>query len=127
MLANMVNLLKRGVARGLMRRRAFGATGLVLAWLGLAAVALAGERHVPLQGQPNFRDLGGYRGEGGRTVRWGQVYRSGELSGLTPGDQAEIEELGIRSVVTFLTPEEIAARGDDRLPPGIRSIPSPAA
>ena len=42
-----------------------------------------GARHVPLEGQPNFRDLGGYRTTDGRMLKWGEVYRSGELGQLT--------------------------------------------
>ncbi len=30
-------------------------------------------RHYPLDGQPNFRDLGGYKTQDGRTVKWGQI------------------------------------------------------
>ena len=92
-----------------MGRRVLGVLALGVAWLGLAAAGEAGERHVPLEGQPNFRDLGGYRTADGRTVRWGEVYRSGELSGLSDADEARLEALGVRSVVNFLTPEEIAA------------------
>ena len=76
----------------------------------------APERQVVLDGQPNFRDLGGYETADGRTVKWGQVYRSGELPRLSDADVAELEELGIETVVSFLTDKEIEARGPDRLP-----------
>ena len=39
-------------------------------------------RHVNLEGQSNFRDIGGYETEGGRLVKWGHVYRTGELPRL---------------------------------------------
>ena len=32
-----------------------------------------------LEGAVNFRELGGYPAADGRTVRWGQLYRSGAL------------------------------------------------
>jgi len=37
-------------------------------------VAPGPERHITLEGQPNFRDLGGYETADGHTVRWGQVF-----------------------------------------------------
>ena len=76
----------------------------------------APERHVVLDGQANFRDLGGYETTDGRAVKWGEVYRSGELPRLSDEDVAKLEELDIRTVVSFLTEKEIEARGPDRLP-----------
>jgi protein-tyrosine phosphatase len=83
------------------------------------------ERHVALDGQPNFRDLGGYETTDGRTVKWGEVYRSGELPRLSDKDVAKLEELEIHSVVSFLTEKEIEARGPDRLPDGTLEVALP--
>ena len=83
------------------------------------------ERHIALEGQPNFRDLGGYETTDGRTVRWGQVYRSGELPRLSDNDVAKLEELEIHTVVSFLTENEIEARGPDRLPDGTLEVALP--
>jgi len=85
------------------------------------------ERHVALDGQPNFRDLGGYETTDGRTVKWGEVYRSGELPRLSDEDVATLDELDIRTVVSFLTDQEIAARGPDRLPGGTVDVALPMA
>ncbi len=74
------------------------------------------QRHVPLQGQPNFRDIGGYQTTDGRMVRPGLIYRSGELSFLGREDLATLEGLGIRTVVDFRTDFEIRKRGSTRLP-----------
>ena len=60
---------------------------------------------MPLDGQPNFRDVGGYKTEDGKTVKRGLVYRSGELPRLTDKDVAKLEQLGIKTVVNFLTDE----------------------
>lgn len=84
-------------------------------------------RHVPLQGQPNFRDLGGYPTVDGRRVRWGVVYRSGELSQLSERDVAKLGALGIKTVVDLRSPQEVAARGEGRLPPGTEVRPMPIA
>jgi protein-tyrosine phosphatase len=85
------------------------------------------DRHVPLRGQPNFRDLGGYPAVRGRRVKWGLVYRSGELSQLSAEDVDKLGGLGIRAVVDLRSPEEVSARGEGRLPPGARLVPLPIA
>jgi protein-tyrosine phosphatase len=65
-------------------------------------------RHLPLQGTPNFRDLGGYETTDGHFVRWGTIYRSGVLSNLTPVDFTYLSQLGVRVVCDFRTPQENA-------------------
>ena len=84
-------------------------------------------RHVPLSGQPNFRDLGGYASSDGRRVKWGLVYRSGELSQLSEDDVRTLAELGIKAVVDLRSPEEVTARGRGRLPEGASLFPMPIA
>jgi protein-tyrosine phosphatase len=59
---------------------------------------VAGERLVPLEGTLNCRDLGGYRTADGALVRWGQVFRSEGLHGLTDGDHRVLEGIGVRTV-----------------------------
>jgi protein-tyrosine phosphatase len=83
------------------------------------------DRHIPLSGQPNFRDLGGYLSCDGRRVKRRLVYRSGELSQLTENDVARLAELGIRTVIDLRSPEEVTARGEGRLPPGAELRPLP--
>ncbi len=63
--------------------------------------APAHQRVLPLQGGRNFRDLGGYRTMDGRTVKWGLLYRSGQMHDLTPADYAYLQKLGIRTVCDF--------------------------
>lgn len=82
-------------------------------------------RHIALEGQSNFRDIGGYKTIDGRTVKWGEVYRTGELPRLTDEDIAILEKLGIRMVHNFLLEEEIKQRGEDRLPDGTILIKNP--
>ncbi|MDE8409516.1 tyrosine-protein phosphatase, partial [Klebsiella pneumoniae] len=52
------------------------------------ATAAPHERLLPLQGGRNFRDLGGYRTADGRHVKWGLLFRSGSMHGLTDSDYA---------------------------------------
>jgi protein-tyrosine phosphatase len=82
-------------------------------------------RHIQLQGQANFRDLGGYKTSDGRTVKWGEVYRSGRFPKLTDDDVKILESLEIRTVVNLLTEDDIEAYGEDRLPSGVREYPLP--
>ena len=79
-------------------------------------------RRVPLTGQPNCRDLGGYATVDGRTVKYGLVYRSGELSTLTNDDVVTLQELGVTTVIDFRSEAEVAARGVDRLPEGVELL-----
>jgi protein-tyrosine phosphatase len=110
-----------------MRLRSIGAAGLLAAVVAACGSEPSAElaRHVALEGQPNFRDLGGYETADGRTVKWGQIYRSGELPELTDADVVRLEELGLRSVVNLLLPEEIEKNGPDRLPEGVRELRHP--
>ena len=82
-------------------------------------------RHIRLDGQSNFRDMGGYETTDGKRVKWNQLYRSGELPRLSDNDVARLEKLGIITVINFLTEDEIKARGEDRLPPDVREISLP--
>jgi protein-tyrosine phosphatase len=79
-------------------------------------------RHIPMDGQSNFRDIGGYQTSDGKTVKWGKVFRSGELPKLSDDDVKKIDHLGIKTVVSFLNPTEIEARGEDRLPDDVKRI-----
>ncbi|MCG7408098.1 tyrosine-protein phosphatase [Paenibacillus sp. ACRRX] len=66
-------------------------------------------RVLPLKGGSNFRDLGGYKTTDGRTVKWGMLYRSAELSGLTSEDIAVIERIGVRTICDLRDQDEITA------------------
>lgn len=77
------------------------------------ATAVAEARHerlLPLQGVQNARDIGGYRTVDGRTVKWDVIYRTGELSRLTPDDLAFLRGHGVRSIHDLRTVEERRAQ-----------------
>ena len=77
---------------------------------------------VSLEGQSNFRDLGGYKNANNQSIKYGMLFRSGTLSKLSDSDMAKLEDLKIKTVVNFLTEEERKARGEDRLPEGVKSV-----
>ena len=64
-------------------------------------LAIMAERQLPLEGSPNFRDLGGYETFDGRRLKWGRLYRSGRLSRLTDTDLHRLERLGLTLVCDF--------------------------
>lgn len=69
------------------------------------------ERVLPLSGATNFRDLGGYRGGGGRSVRWRRLFRSDHLAGLTAADRQTLRLLGLTRALDFRGAAERAAAG----------------
>ncbi len=68
------------------------------------------DRLVALRGASNFRDLGGYCGQGGRTVRWRQLFRSDQLADLSDDDRAQLGALGLRLALDFRGEAERAAQ-----------------
>ena len=84
----------------------------------------AGEfnRKVKLDGEYNFRDLGTYKTNDNNTLKKGLLFRSGSLYKLSSNDTTKLKELGIKTVVNFLTASEIESQGGDKLPIGVKSI-----
>lgn len=67
---------------------------------------LIAERTLALEGTPNFRDLGGYQAADGRCVKWGYLFRSGQLSALTDDDRALLQHVALDVVCDFRREEE---------------------
>jgi protein-tyrosine phosphatase len=59
----------------------------------------------------NFRDVGGYAGLGGRTVRWRKLFRSDALGRLAGADWEAFSALGIRTVVDLRRSFEVEQHG----------------
>jgi protein-tyrosine phosphatase len=70
---------------------------------------------VELAGCTNLRDIGGYRGDGGRRVRFGQVFRAAALGSLTDDDLPVLDALHLRTVADLRGVEE-SGRAPSRLP-----------
>lgn len=58
-------------------------------------------RALTLSGATNFRDLGGYIGHDGRSVRWRRIFRSDHLGALTAEDLGTLAEFGLSTVCDF--------------------------
>ena len=75
------------------------------------------ERRLPFEGAVNFRDLGGYDVGAGRRTRWGRIYRSDSLAGLTEADLARLAALDLHGLIDFRLPHERQIH-PNRLPAG---------
>lgn len=80
---------------------------------------IVAQRNVSLEGSVNFRDLGGYRTENGRRVRWGRLFRSGHMSGLSMQALESLAALNLSTVCDFRLIEE-RAKENAALPAGVR-------
>ncbi len=69
------------------------------------------KRHIAFDGLHNFRDLGGYRAAGGRSVQWGRLYRSDSLGKLEGRGRDDFLALGVRTVIDLRYPWEIERSG----------------
>lgn len=64
------------------------------------------ERVLPLEGGSNFRDLGGYPAAGGKTVKWGRIFRSAAMARLTGSDYAQLSKIRIGAIIDLRSIEE---------------------
>ena len=73
---------------------------------------------VAIEGQKNFRDLGGFITDDGKSVKWGMVFRSGELSALTDDDKQFMANIHFGRLIDFRYDEELS-ENPDNIPDGI--------
>lgn len=76
------------------------------------------KRVIPIDGTLNFRDLGGYKTDQGRTVKWRRVFRSAQLHSLSEEGIRALADLNIKTVVDLRFFEEV-----DNYPTIIRALP----
>jgi protein-tyrosine phosphatase len=75
------------------------------------------ERFLPLSSVNNLRDIGGYQTSDGRYVKWGKVFRTGNLVHLNDEDMGYLADVGINLVCDMRSTVKIEG-SPDRLPPG---------
>lgn len=97
----------------------------MLTYPAFSQVADSTLRHVPLQGAANFRDLGGYTTADGRHLKWKVLYRSADISKLTPADLDTLQARHIWFDVDLRGVAE-SAQAPDRKNPGTDYILCPA-
>ncbi len=98
---------------------------LLLTRPALCQVADSSIRKVNVQGALNFRDLGGYTTADGHHVKWHVLYRSADISKLTPAD---LDTLNTRHIVydVDLRGVQESAKAPDKLNAGTDYILCPA-
>lgn len=72
-------------------------------------------KRIELDGAPNTRDLGGIITAGGREIKHGMLFRSGDLSALSNRDIKTLEDFGITLLVDLRTETERAGAPDKSL------------
>lgn len=85
---------------------------------------IVANRVIEMNNIKNFRDIGGYFTTDNHQVRWGEIYRSADLSNATLYDQERIRRLNIKTVIDFRS-EAAAKRYPILLHPSIRKISLP--
>ena len=68
-------------------------------------------RNLSFSSTYNFRDVGGYPGLDGRTVRWRRLFRADSLHRLDGEDWETFAALGVRTVIDLRRPFEIEEHG----------------
>jgi protein-tyrosine phosphatase len=81
--------------------------------------AILAERLLPMTGGYNYRDIGGYRTNDGRHVKWGKIFRSDDLCNLTDEDLIYLSSIPIISIVDFRELNEIR-KLPDRIPYSVK-------
>ena len=92
----------------------------------LPAEQRADHRLLNFEGVPNFRDLGGYRSEDGRQVKWGKLYRSATFADASRADQAALQTLKLDTFIDFRSAaEKIEEPNQLPDPPGFTIVDIP--
>ena len=77
---------------------------------------------LPFEGGNNFRELGGYIADEGKTVKWGQIFRGIPTCLLSSdADRKLLDSLNLRLILDLRSEEE-AAKQPDYVPDGARLV-----
>ena len=72
-------------------------------------------RHIYFKEVVNFRDIGGLKTTEGKTIKWGKIFRSDNLSNLKASEFSKFNDLNIKTVFDLRTSHEIKGK-EDNLP-----------
>lgn len=112
--SNSINFNKpviKGTSVGYMELNRNGYQQYCLEWNN-GSRAMFAPRQLPIEGQVNFRDLGGYKTKEGRFVKWGKVFRSGKCNKLTESDLSYLASVPLKTVIDFRSNEERESEPD---------------
>lgn len=65
------------------------------------------QRHLPLEGSYNIRDIGGYATVDGYQTRWKKILRSDSLHRLTPESQQALIDYGVKTIIDLRYTSEV--------------------
>ncbi|MFC4015822.1 tyrosine-protein phosphatase [Nonomuraea purpurea] len=68
-------------------------------------------RHIKFANLCNFRDIGGYATENGRSIQWQRLYRADSLGWLAGDDLTTFRALRVRTVIDLRHPSEVEKSG----------------
>ncbi len=68
--------------------------------------SITANRSIETENIIGLRDIGGYQAQNGKQLKWGMIYRSGNLSKIKKEDIQVLNELGIKTIVDLRTNEE---------------------
>ena len=74
------------------------------------------DRILALDGPRNFRDIGGYKNDKGKHVKWNKIYRSDSLSSLSDEDEQKLADRRITVDIDLRSKYEQNAAPDRRWP-----------
>ena len=69
------------------------------------------DRHYPFEGCFNFRDIGGYRNQEGKTIKKGLYFRTGRQDRMTKKDLDQLSDLHISTQIDLRKPDEVLDQG----------------
>ena len=75
-----------------------------------ANISPSHQRHIPLEGSYNIRDLGGYKTFDGKKTRWKTILRSGDMHNLTSDTKKTLVTLGVRTIVDLRRDAELSEK-----------------
>ena len=69
------------------------------------------ERHYPFEGCFNFRDIGGYLNQDGKSVKKGLYFRAGRQDRMSDKDLSQLSDLKISTQIDLRRPDEVLEQG----------------
>ena len=67
--------------------------------IGKTTSGIISNKRFDMDSIQNFRDLGGYFNRMNKQMRWGKIYRSGDLSHISDNDRKELNRLNIKTII----------------------------
>lgn len=68
---------------------------------------IVGARLVEMDSIQNLRDIGGYYNSKEKMIRWGRVFRSGELAALSNWDSIRLNKLHIKTIIDLRSSQDV--------------------